>query len=333
MERRYTLHKTLEIYLSTSFKPEFNLSVESWLMKKAKENTIIMFLWQNQNTIVIGRNQNPYKECDIPKLEIDNVKLIRRFSGGGAVYHDMGNLNFTFISSDKNYNVQNNIQIIINALSKFGIKCSFNGRNDIIADGRKFSGNAFFSEDNINCHHGTILINVDIEKLSKYLTVSNLKLESKGIDSVVSRVINLKQLNDNISVEYVKKALISSFECMYNTESTTKIISEDTIELNDSITKFKSWQWNYSQSPNFSLQFEEKFEWGIIEFNFNASDGIIRECKIYTDSIELDNFKILEAFLVNKELKCNIIEDSVKNIIQSENIKKDICNMISKRIG
>lgn len=323
----------IEIYLSNSFNPEFNLSVEEWLMKQAKDDTIIMFLWQNQNTIVIGRNQNPYKECDIPKLEQDNVKLIRRLSGGGAVYHDKGNLNFTFISSDKNYDVQTNIEIILNALSKFGINGSFNGRNDIIAEGKKFSGNAFFSEENINCHHGTILIDVNLEKLSKYLTVSDLKLESKGIDSVSSRVINLKQLNNNLSVEVVKTALIESFDEMYRTKGIVKIIDEENIFIDEYITKYNSWQWNYSQSPNFSMQFEEKFKWGIIEFNFSSSDGIITQCKIYTDSLVLENFKVLEDLLLNKDLKSEIIKEAVISIIQNDTIKEDICKMLSKRIG
>lgn len=327
------MHNMIEIYLSNSFNPEFNLSVEEWLMKQSKDDTILMFLWQNKNTIVIGRNQNPYKECDIPKLEQDNVKLIRRLSGGGAVYHDKGNLNFTFISSDKNYDVQTNIEIILNALSKFGINGSFNGRNDIIAEGKKFSGNAFFSEENINCHHGTILIDVNLEKLSKYLTVSDLKLESKGIDSVSSRVINLKQLNNNLSVEVVKTALIESFEEMYRTRGIVKIIDEENIFIDEYITKYNSWQWNYSQSPNFSMQFEEKFKWGIIEFNFSSSDGIITQCKIYSDSLVLENFKALEDLLLNKDLKSDIIKEAVINVIQNETIKEDICKMLSKRIG
>lgn len=304
----FILCRKFKVYISESLDPCFNLSVEEWLMESIGADETVLFLWQNENAIVIGRNQNPYKECDLAKLEADDVRLVRRLSGGGAVYHDLGNLNFTFVASDDYYDIESNMNIILNALSEFGIQGSFNGRNDLVAQERKFSGNAFVSENGKNCHHGTLLVNVDIEKLSVYLTVSSLKLKSKGIDSVKSRVINLREICDEISVENLKSALISSFNKFYKTESQKFVLNEKSLELSSIMKKYNSREWNYSESPEFSVVVEEKFDWGIAEVCMEVIDGIIKTCKIYTDAIFQEGFQELEKEFIGEHFdKENII--------------------------
>ncbi len=332
MAEEYILHK-FKIYLSESFDPKFNLSVEEWLMDCSEPDEVILFLWQNENTIVIGRNQNPYKECDVKKLKEDDVFLIRRLSGGGAVYHDLGNLNFTFIASDENYDVENNLKVIINAIDKFGIKSCFNGRNDLLVNERKFSGNAFISDKGKSCHHGTLLVDVDLDKLSGYLTVSPLKLKSKGIDSVISRVVNLKELNPQMTIENLKTALMTSFNEFYNTEAETIILNHNTVDAAEYVKKYDSWEWNYSESPDFSLVFEDKFDWGIFEINLELSDGKIIDCKIFTDSIETKDFQKLEKSLVNKQLKNDVILDVIRKNFKNEKIRQDILSFISDKIN
>lgn len=302
-------------------------------MKCNDPNEVVLFLWQNLNTIVIGRNQNPYKECDIKKLKEDDVQLVRRLSGGGAVYHDQGNLNFTFIAADKNYSVEQNMKVILNGVSKFGIHGQFNGRNDLMVQGRKFSGNAFISDDGMNCHHGTLLINVDLDKLSRYLTVSNLKLQSKGIDSIVSRVVNLSEISPQITIENLKEALIASFNELYKTESPIVEINEKAMDLTSYLEKYHSWEWNFSESPDFSTSIEEKFDWGIFEIHLGFSDGKIQKCKIFTDAIILEDFQNLESSLQEKLFKSDIILEVIKDCIKSQQIQQDIYGLIKSKFG
>jgi len=307
----FTLLKRYKIYISESFDPSFNLSVEEWLMDVCEADETVLFLWQNENTIVIGRNQNPYKECDLNKLKEDGVLLVRRLSGGGAVYHDLGNLNFTFIEPEDHYNVDNNMKIILDALSGFGIKGSFNGRNDLVAGDRKFSGNAFFSSNGMNCHHGTLLVDVDMEKLSRYLTVSPLKLKSKGIDSVKSRVINLKALSSEISVSGLKDSLIESFCDFYETEAEIESIGEKTLDLVACKAKYNSYEWNCSESPDFTVVLEEKFGWGLVEASLEISDGLIRSCRICTDAIFTEGFREMERRLIGEKFDRDSILEKI----------------------
>ena len=332
MTEEYILHKKYNVYLSESVDPKFNLSIEEWLMNCSEPDEVILFLWQNENTIVIGRNQNPYKECDVKKLKEDDVYLIRRLSGGGAVYHDLGNLNFTFIASDNNYDVEKNLKVIIDAIDKFGIKSYFNGRNDLLVNERKFSGNAFISDKGKSCHHGTLLVDVDLEKLSRYLTVSPLKLQSKGIESVLSRVVNLKEINPQMTIESLKTALITSFNEFYKTEAKIIILNENGIDVAKYVEKYNSWEWNYSESPDFSIVLENKFDWGIFEINLELSDGKIKDCKIFTDAIEPEDFKILEKSLINIQLKNIDILGIIEKHIKNGKIKQELYNFISDKI-
>lgn len=326
------MHRKFKVYLSESFDPKFNLSIEEWLMKCSEPDEVLMFLWQNENTIVIGRNQNPYKECDVKKLKEDHVHLVRRLSGGGAVYHDLGNLNFTFIASDKNYDVQHNMKVILDGIAKFGIQGCFNGRNDLLVQERKFSGNAFISDKGRNCHHGTLLVDVDFGKLSRYLTVSPLKLESKGIDSVSSRVINLKEISPQITIESLKAALIMSFNEFYKTEAQIITLNDKAIDVKKYLEKYNSWEWNYSESPDFSIVVEEKFDWGIFEIHFELSDGRIKDCKIFTDALVLEDFASLEKLLRDEHFKSNNILEVIRKCIRNERIKQDLCCFMSDKL-
>lgn len=323
--------KQFKIYISESFDPRFNLSVEEWLLNNSAPNEVLLFLWQNENTIVIGRNQNPYKECDIKKLKEDDVHLVRRLSGGGAVYHDLGNLNFTFIADDMNYNVENNMNVVLSAISRFGIHGCFSGRNDLLVKERKFSGNAFTNENGVNCHHGTLLVDVDLGKLSRYLSVSPLKLHSKGIDSVTSRVINLREISSEINIENLKSALIDSFNEFYKTKGEIVTLNEKTIDVAAYFEKYNSWEWNYSESPDFTISMEERFAWGTIEIYIGFSDGKIKNCKFYTDSIFLENFHELEIALKGQQYKTKNILEAIEKYIDNDQIKLDLCSLINNK--
>ena len=195
---------------SENTSPYYNLALERSLFDFVDEDTVILYLWQNSHTIVIGKNQNAYAECKVDEFIGAGGTLARRPSGGGAVYHDLGNLNFSIICKESIAKEHTYQRIVKEALSYFGIVSEFNGRNDLTVDDKKFSGNAFYVKDDVLCQHGTILINSDFKELSKYLTPDISKLERNHVKSVESRVVNLSEISDKITVESMKEAMIKA---------------------------------------------------------------------------------------------------------------------------
>ena len=205
------------LYSSNSFNIYENLATEEILIdyvqslkKDNGESVYGLFLWQSDNTIVIGRNQNIYKECDFHVVKKKNITIARRKTGGGAVYQDKGNLNFTFIATNDIYDKDLNFQIIIKALEKLGIKAELSGRNDIMVGDKKFSGNAFRKTRNVSLHHGTLLVSTNIELADKCLTPSKYKLKRHGVESVKSRIVNLSNLID-LNTETLKDLIRQTF--------------------------------------------------------------------------------------------------------------------------
>lgn len=195
---------------SENTSPYYNLALERSLFDFVDEDTVILYLWQNSHTIVIGKNQNAYAECKVDEFIGAGGTLARRPSGGGAVYHDLGNLNFSIICKESIAKEHTYQRIVKEALRIFGIVSEFNGRNDLTVDGKKFSGNAFYVKDDVLCQHGTILINSDFKELSKYLTPDISKLERNHVKSVESRVVNLSEISDKITVESMKEVMIKA---------------------------------------------------------------------------------------------------------------------------
>lgn len=194
--------------LGTENNPYYNLAMEQELMKSAVNGTAILFLWQNDNTIIIGRNQNAYSECRVDDFLQEGGYIARRRSGGGAVYHDLGNLNYSIICDMPEQQVCMYQNIVPEVISLFGISAEYNGRNDIIVDGKKCSGNAIYQDVNAVCQHGTLLIASNIERMVSYLTPDRSKLERNHVASVESRVMNLSRINSDINIQNVIKAFI-----------------------------------------------------------------------------------------------------------------------------
>ena len=312
------------IIYSNSFNPWFNLALEEYLLENAKDNEIIFYLWQNANTVVIGSNQNPWKECNIEALNNEEGKLARRLSGGGAVYHDMGNLNFTFITSKDNFNIEKQLSVIIDAVGKFNVEALFSGRNDIEVEGKKFSGNAFYYGEENSYHHGTLLLDVDKSKLSRYLQVSKEKIQSKGIDSVKSRVVNLKELNSDIDISSLKKALVESFKKIYNLNAEEFIAEEEKFnEIKELYKKYSSWQWIYGETPIFNIKYEKRLSFGSIDINLNVSKGTINEVKVYSDALKTSLPYAIEKALKGINFEKASVLIPLKNI-KDESIKKEI---------
>ncbi len=280
------MHLKTKIIRSDSFDPTYNLALEEFLTKNVVEDDIILYLWQNERTVVIGKNQNYWSEVNAPAAEADCVTVVRRLSGGGAVFHDLGNLNFTFILRKENYDVQRQLSVIIDALDGLGIKAEKTGRNDIEADGRKFSGNAFFKSSAGWYHHGTLMVDVDKEKLGKYLNVSTAKLQSKGVKSVKARVVNLKELREDITIEMLCEELYKAFGRIYGCDP-IKISPEeiDWAEVENLQERYSSWEWTKGRKIPFTVQIEKRFAWGNIDLQMNVDGGIIKDAICYSDAM------------------------------------------------
>ena len=282
-----------KIIISKEYDPYFNIAAENQLFLNADED-MHLYLWQNDASVIIGRNQNLYAECNLEYLKEHNIKAVRRFSGGGAVYHDKGNINFTFITKEKMANQDTFIELIQSTMKKLGIDCEFSGKNDLLYKNQKFSGHAYYTDGDNYMYHGTVLVNVNFQQLEKVLTPSLLKLQSKGIASVRSRVVNLSSIHSNINIEHVKQAFIDTFECN-NIEYIDKTNFKAPLEQ-----MLSSYDWLYGQSPKFDLECERRYPFGNVSVHISALDGMIQSVKINTDSLQLYDFNPCEENLQGK---------------------------------
>ena len=279
--------------VSQSKDPYKNLALEAWLFENCRQD-VWVYLWQNQNTVVIGRNQNAWKECRVAALEADGGRLARRSSGGGAVYHDLGNLNFTFILPRASYDLHRQLGVILKGVQALGIPARFTGRNDLVTEeGAKFSGNAFQFSPQSALHHGTILISADMGALSKYLAPSKAKLAAKGVESVRSRVCNLSSLRTNLTVDMVAQAVAQSFAQEYGPYEAQDPQTLDQRALARLEARYASWEWRMGQRAAFDAQLETRFPWGEVTIQLSLLDGRVQAARVYSDAMDADFIQAL----------------------------------------
>ena len=267
----------VRVLLSDITNPWFNLATEDWILRELDPSTRTLFLWRNDNTVVIGRHQNPWVECKVQKMEDDGIFLARRQSGGGAVFHDLGNTNFSFLSARDGYDQEANFRIIIDALAAFGIEVERSGRNDILTGGRKISGSAFRHTKERSFHHGTLLIDTDLGRLSDYLNPYAKKLVSKGTKSVRSQVANLNEFDASLNHDAVCSAVAESFFSYYGTRIEPELLDEATLRsipsLDACYRQMADWDWRFGRAPDFSHHLETRFDWGGIDIHLDVHRG------------------------------------------------------------
>ncbi len=313
----------IQLIIGNQYNPHLNLAVESSLLDEGDDNVVTMFLWKNQQTVVYGYNQNPFTECNVELLLSEGGFAARRRTGGGAVYHDLGNLNFSFVANKKHYDVAKQMSVIQKALEIFGLKTEVSGRNDILFDGRKFSGNAFGIYKDRILHHGTILIKTDSEKLAKYLKVNPAKLQKHGVKSVASRIINLSEVAD-ITSDSIIPYLSKAFEEVY--EAKTEVIDFNDL-LTDKVLKtrdlFASDEYLFGKWRNFHAKKSAQFAWGLVELDMqiNEEKGIIESVSIASDGLEPDLIDETEQLLIGASIK------KAPDFGQNE-VAKDIISLI-----
>ena len=301
------------LYDSTSFSGFDNLGLDEYFLDTVCPGDLILHFYVNRNAVIIGKNQNPWRECDLAAMERDGVELVRRVSGGGAVFHDDGNLNFSFIAGVGRDDPQRQREVILEAVRSFCIPCEFSGRNDLLTSGRKFSGNAVAVRHGKVQRHGTILIAADLDKLRRYLTVSPKKIRSKGIDSVRARVINLTEICPEMTALTMRDAVVNAFEKAFGTPVPRVLTPMEEQTVAAYRLRHGSWEWRVGETPKFDLAWDERFPWGGVELLLSLEKGVIREAHAFSDAMDTALCPDLEARLTGVPLEKNALIAAGKN--------------------
>lgn len=325
VENDYNIKQTMSNYIYSAPTGDgwLNLARDGYFLENNKKGDVILYFYVNKNAVIIGRNQNAWKECSIANMDADGVQLVRRHSGGGAVFHDNGNLNFSFITDEKHYDLNRQMRVILNAVSKLGLKAELSGRNDITVDGKKFSGNAFSLAKGNRSHHGTILVNADLTKLSNYLCVSKEKMRSKGIDSVRARVCNICELSSGLTVEAMRRFVIESFIEEYGAASEYVFDGTALAEVEERRERHASWEWRFGKTPQFDFETDKRFSFGDTQIYFNLRDGVIRETKVYSDCLDTELTTEIENALTGVHFRKEEIKAALSKM-KDQNIAAEL---------
>jgi lipoate-protein ligase A len=294
----------LYLYVSTSDIPYHNLAREAFMLEHAPPHCGIFYLWRNRKTVVIGRNQNAWKECRVTELENSGGFLARRLSGGGAVFHDLGNLCFTFIFPQEDYDVSRQTAVLLDALKKLKFDAVMKGRNDLEIDGKKFSGHAYYQGKRNAMHHGTFLVNADISLAQQYLSPPLEKIVSKGVSSVKSRIVNLRSFNRLVTIEQLNEALIESTENAYGIKF--ELLEDgffDKTDIAEREAYFAAPEWKYGHSPECSMAVSSRFDWGGIDLHFDVIEGKIARLVVFSDAMDEAFVRVLPKHLNGSQFR------------------------------
>ncbi|GGB51777.1 lipoate--protein ligase [Virgibacillus dakarensis] len=301
--------------------PMINLALEEYVLENFGENDTYLLFYINKPSIIIGRNQNSVEEINTNYVEENGIKVVRRLSGGGAVYHDEGNLNFSFITKDDGNSFQNFAKFtkpIVEALNKLGVPAELKGRNDLAAAGRKISGNAMFSTKGRLFSHGTLMLDSEIENVVAALNVKQEKIESKGIKSIRSRVANISEfLDKKITMDEFKTLILRYIFDVDDVKDIPRYeLTDEDWENVHKISKerYQKWEWNYGKSPSFNVQASHKFDAGLVDVRLNVKKGIIENCKIYGDFFGVGAVADLEEKLIGVRHERKAIEEALANV-------------------
>jgi len=301
--------------------PYINLALEEYLLKNFGEEDTYLLFYINSPSIIIGRNQNSVEEINTEYVDENNIKVVRRLSGGGAVYHDEGNLNFSFITKDDGdsfHNFAKFTEPVVKALNAIGVPAELIGRNDLLVEGRKISGNAQFSTKGRMFSHGTLMFDSEIEHVVSALNVKKEKIESKGIKSIRSRVANiLEYIDEDMTMDEFKDLILRSIFEVEDVKDVPRYeLTEDDWERVHEISRnrYQLWDWNYGKSPAFNKKVSHKFPSGLLDVRLDVKKGTIQQCKIYGDFFGLGEVVDIENALKGVNHERGAIEKALENI-------------------
>ena len=287
------------IYIeNTSIDPYYNLALEEQLFDSWNGEEPLLMLWRNENAVIIGRFQNTYEQLHEDVIKADKVRVVRRITGGGAVYHDLGNLNYTFmvrVDRAKSIDFKDFALPVVQALRDLGAQAEFAGRNDILLDGCKISGTAQYCRKDKVLFHGTLLFDVNLDMVGRVLRVNADKLKSKGVQSVRKRVTNIRPfLDEQYGMEEFQRSILYCIRSEHSLDE--RPVSEDAHQGALSLVerKYGTWDWNYGKSPQANYRNHAKLDWGGVDIHLDLNDGVIASCKIYGDFLGLGDITPLE---------------------------------------
>ncbi|MBV7274072.1 lipoate--protein ligase [Clostridiaceae bacterium UIB06] len=311
--------------------PYINHAIEDYVLNALDEDCFM--LWRNEPCILIGKNQNTLSEINIDYVNKNKLPVVRRMTGGGAIFNDLGNLNFTFISNNSGNgfaDFQKFTYPIIRALKKLSIDAKLSGRNDLMIGEKKFSGNAQYSYKNKILHHGSMLFSADMTNLAQALKVKDIKFQDKAVKSVGGRVTNIKEhLKNDMRVDEFKDFIIKSVMSEQEAAKFYEFSQEEWDEIKRiSDSKYATWEWNYGNSPKFNYFNEKKFKGGIIQVNVNVHKGIIKDIKLYGDFFSEKDISELEELLTS----IKYLKDDVLSVLKKTNIEKYMINISNENL-
>jgi lipoate---protein ligase len=309
-----------------STNPYFNMALEEYILKEFDQECFM--LWQNSKSIIVGKNQNSLSEINIEFVQKNNIPVVRRLSGGGTVFHDLGNMNFTFIISDAENSFVDFGKFtlpILEVLQDLAVKAELSGRNDLVIDGKKFSGNAQYKYRDKLLHHGTLLFDSNITDLSAALKVDPTKFEGKSVKSVESRVTNIKQhLNQPMTISDFKRRIFSHIQNSHKGFSRYELMPEDVHAVDRLVQeKYGTWEWNFGSSPAYNLKNRRKFAGGSIEAYLSVNDGIIDQIKLYGDFFSKFDIRDIESALIGIKHE----ERAIRQALSEMNIENYFSNI------
>lgn len=301
-----------------------NIALETYLVENRLVDEPILLFYINKPSIIVGRNQNTAEEINQAYVDANNIDVVRRMSGGGAVYHDLGNFSFCFIKDDDGSfrDFQSFTEPVIKALHKMGaVGAELQGRNDLLIDGKKFSGNAMYAKDGRMTAHGTILFDSDLDEVTNALKPRKAKIESKGIKSIRSRVTNIKPYVDEkyqqLTTEEFRDLILLEIFGVDKREDVPEL--ELTDEIWEGVYKLRdermgNWDWNYGKSPNFDIEQSKKFPFGFVDIRFNVNQGIMHDVRIYGDFFGLGEIKDVDDKLNGVKYERQAVTDALADV-------------------
>lgn len=299
--------------------PRINLAIEEYALKNLDINETYLLFYINEPSIIIGKNQNTIEEINTEYVEGNGIHVVRRLSGGGAVYHDLGNLNFSFITKDDGesfHNFRKFTEPVVDALRKLGVNAELSGRNDLTVEGRKISGNAQFSTKGRMFSHGTLMLDSEIDSVVSALKVKKDKIESKGIKSIRSRVANISEfLNEKITIEEFRALLLENIFGGKDQIEEYILTDEDWEKIHQlSEERYQNWDWNYGKSPKFNLQHSHRFPVGGLDIRLDVDKGKVENCKIYGDFFGVGDVSDIENKLIGVRYEKAELEKALEEI-------------------
>ena len=299
--------------------PRINLAIEEYALKNLDIDETYLLFYINEPSIIIGKNQNTIEEINTEYVESKGIHVVRRLSGGGAVYHDLGNLNFSFITKDDGesfHNFRKFTEPVVAALKSLGVNAELSGRNDLLAEGRKVSGNAQFSTRGRMFSHGTLLFNSEMDHVVSALKVKKDKIESKGIKSIRSRVANISEfLPEKINIQEFRSLILKHiFEGKEDIPE--YLLTEEDWEKIHQLSKerYQNWEWNYGKSPKFNLQHSHRFPVGSIDVRLEVNKGLIENCKVYGDFFGVGDVSDIETRLIGLRYEKSELEKALADL-------------------